>query len=143
MCASPRTPFSRGNAQDDDSNSDSGFEEGGDAGIPVDLSDRAPTVERVIDALKVCEMVTRSVDHSHLFAERSSDCLYSPDIWSQVNDKLVTALAACAATAEKDVKGMTKLYLQECIAIDQFVARLCSSDMFRSLSSVDSYPLLP
>ena len=84
------------------------------------------------------ELVTKSVDHSPLFTETSSDCLYLLDIRCQVNGKLVTALAACAATAEKDVKAMTKLYLHECIAINQFVARLCSSDMFRSLSSFDT-----
>ena len=131
VCASPRTPFSCGSARADNSDSDSGLEEGGaNAGIPIDLSDRAPTVECVIGVLMESELVTKSVDHSPLFAETSSDCLYSPDIWCQVNDKLVTALAACAATAEKDVKAMTIVYLQECITINQFVARLCSSDMF-------------
>ena len=114
------------------------MEDGGDAGIPVDLSDCAPAVERVTDALMECEMVTKLVDHSHLFVEGTRDLLYSPYIWNQVNNKLVTALAACAATAEKDVKGMTKIYLQECIAIDQFVARLCSSDMFQSSTSIDT-----
>ena len=84
------------------------------------------------------KLVMKSVDHSPLFAETSSDCLYLPDIWCQVKDKLVTALTMCAATADKDVKAMTKVYLQECITINQFVARLCSSDMFQSLSSVDT-----
>ena len=49
---------------------------------------------------------------------------------------LVTTLTACAATFEKDFKAMPKLYLQECIAINQLLARLCSNDMFRSLLSI-------
>ena len=119
MCASPQTPFSCGSARDDNSDSDSGSEEvGTGAGIPVDLSDRAPTVKRAIGVLVESELVTKLVNHSPLFAEKSSDYLYSPDIWCQVNDKLVTALAVCAETAEKDAKAMTKLYLQECTAIN-------------------------
>ena len=78
-----------------------------------------------------------SVDNSYLFAEGNTDFIYSIDIWSQVNDKLVKALTACAATVEKDVKSMTKSYLRECTAIDQFAARLCSSDIFQS-SSIDT-----
>ena len=53
---------------------------GADAGIPVDLPDCAPTVEHVICVHKESELVTKLVDHSPLFAETSSDCLYLPDI---------------------------------------------------------------
>ena len=133
VCASTPSP---GSILDDDSESDSGSESGvdmevgGDAETVVDLSVRAPTAQRVIDAVKMCESVTASVNYSYLFAEENRDLLYSIDIWSQVNDKLVTALTACAATVEKDVKSSTKLYLQECIAIDRFAAQLCSSGIF-------------
>ena len=79
----------------------------------VDLSACAPTAQRVIDALKTCELVTTSVDNSYLFAEGNRDFLYSIDIWSQVD------------------------MVRECIAIDQFTARLCSSNIFQS-SSIDT-----
>ena len=89
----------------------------------------APTAKRVINALQVCKVVTKLLDQSHLFAEGNRNFLYSPDIWAQVNDKLATALAACAATAEKDFKARTKKYLRKCIAINQFVTQLRSSEI--------------
>ena len=83
-------------------------------------------------------MVTKLMDHLHLFAEGNRDFLYSPDIWAQVNNKLVTVPTACTETAKEDAKGMTKLYLQECIAIDQFVEQLYSSEICQPLSSIDT-----
>ena len=139
VCAFPRTPFSCDSARGDNSDSDSGSEEGGTStGITVDLSDRAPIVECVIVVLVESKLVTKSVDHSLLFAETSSKCLYSPDIWCQVNDTLVIALTACAAVADKDFSAMIKWYLREYIAINHSVAQLCSSDMFRSLLFIDT-----
>ena len=98
MCASPWYPYSCSSFLENDHDSDIGSDDrwvgGGDAGIVVDLSGCAPTSERVICIPKVGEVVMDLVDHSHLFVEGNRDFLYSPAIWAQINNKLVTPLVA-------------------------------------------------
>ena len=127
---------------DHENESESGSECGGDTETDIALSERAPTVERVIDALKSNYIITTSVNNSHLFADGNRELLFSTDVWRQVNSKLIAALVACAATGKKDIKSMSKKYLYECIAIDHFAAGLCSNEYFMSATFDISNPAI-
>ena len=90
-------------------------------GRPTALSDRALSVKRVLNEVRVMDIVKMTISHSPLFAAANQEALFCSSIWEEVNKKLVLTRAA---TVEKDTNKCALMYIKEYAKIDQHTARM-------------------
>ena len=101
------------------------------------LSIRSPSVQRVIAATRTCHVVEATIKHSFLCSKENCDLIFHLEVWTPVHHRIITALSACAATVEKDVKRMSRKFIKECVAIDIFAAGLYAHEVFSSIDTTD------
>ena len=68
------------------------------------LSHRAPTVQRVLDKIRVSDTVKTPIQHSPVFIDANHDALFFPETWKEINPKLIAAISLCAVTVVKEAK---------------------------------------
>ena len=77
------------------------------------LSIRSPSVQRVIAATRTCHVVEATIKHSFLCRKENCDLIFHLEVWTPVHHRIIAALSACAATVEKDVKRMSRKFINE------------------------------
>ena len=61
------------------------------------LSDRAPTVQRIVDEIKSSAQVKTMVEHASVFAGANHYALFFPEMWQDIHSKkIITAISASA-----------------------------------------------
>ena len=101
------------------------------------LSGRTPTVQRVIDEIKLLALVKTLVEHSPAFTDANHDTLFFPEMWQEIHSKIIAAISASAVTVEKEAKKAALEYVKECAAIDTYAASLVDHKAFSSISISD------
>ena len=119
----------------DDNISHEGNGEGGHCMV---LSDRAPTVQRVLSEIRASDIVKTMMKHSPVFSKANPDSLFFPEMWEEINSMLIDAISACAVTVEKQAKKAALKYIKECIKVDMHAARMVDHKTFSSLNLKDA-----
>ena len=81
------------------------------------LSIRSPSVQRVIAATRTCHVIEATIKPSFLCSKENCELIFHLEVWTPVHHRIIAALSACAATVKKDVKRMSRKFINECIAI--------------------------
>ena len=69
--------------------------------------------------------------------KENCELIFHLKVWTPVHQRIIAALSACAATVEKDVKRMSRKFINECIAIDTFAAGLHAHEVFSLIDVTD------
>ena len=92
---------------------------------PLSLKERFPSPAHITAEVAKLGDVNFLVQRSKYNSEEGRAVLFDDDLWQRVNDEVHNALDYCAATCDKDITKMTKMYREKTNhIINEFATRL-------------------